>query len=236
MPGARHHPPKVGLPGPVPRRVCVCGEWLPHACDQPAAIDESPSRANGGAVAGLGETVCRRILAARKIQALAYIAWPPGELAGRLGIPLGMFLGIRLGKPPAGRGSALSPELYGRICCLFAQLEGTRGPSSSSARDARKRRWAPPLAWGDADEAGHWIEDPAAVPVPDWKRPGRADPGALADHLAEMFGRRYSIDGAALHMGLTRRALDKRISRARRRGSVIVPLRPQQAEYTGATG
>ena len=224
----------VGLPGPVPRRLCACGEWLPHACDQPAVADDPIRSASVGASERLGERVCRRIVAARKLQALTYIAWPPGELAERLGIPLGMLLAVRLGKAPGGHGSALSPDLYARICQLFGQLEGTRGPSCDASRGARRRRWAPPLAWGDADEAGHWIEDPSAVPVPGWERRSRGDAAAFAADLAEMFGRPYSITAAALEMRIGRNTLDKRISRARRQGATITPSQSGPVKYAAA--
>jgi hypothetical protein len=167
------------------------------------------------------------------MQALAYMGWPARDLAGRLNISLGVFSAIRLGKPPSGPGSTVTPDLYVSVCQLFRDLWDKRGPSRAVARGARHSRWAPAAAWGDADEAGHWIEDPAAIPVPGWERPGREDLAGLASHLAELFDRRYSVSAAAQYMGLSRGALDHRICRARRAGNVITL--PQWTEFTAAT-
>lgn len=88
----------------------------------------------------------------RRVQALARIGWPLSELADRLGV---RFQNVHdyTTRERTRRTSAA------KVAALYDELSMIPGPSSSAAKRAAAKGWAPPLAWDDDT-----IDDPRARP------------------------------------------------------------------------
>jgi hypothetical protein len=103
----------------------------------------------------------------RRLQALAAIGWPPRALAERLGIQPDNIL----------RRHRVRVGTARLVAAVYDQLSMTPGPDTRSAAAARRRGWAPPLAWDDDS-----IDDPAARPHADGE--GRAADDPVIDKVA----------------------------------------------------
>jgi hypothetical protein len=116
----------------------------------------------------------------RRLQALAFMGHGADGLAGRLDTGEHVIRCLQRGQPaevPAAFAAA--------VAALYDELWDVRGPSARSARTARRRGFAPALAWDDNPGDPHFIEDPDAAPA-DWKprRPGLAEPGIVPEAVA----------------------------------------------------
>lgn len=106
---------------------------------------------------------------ARRLQALCALGWPLRLLAQRLG---DMHL-RHLGDVCDGVQEVVMACTARSVQKLYDQLSGTPGPSQQARRLARRRGWAPPLAWadetpceceGDCSCDANYIDDPQAQP------------------------------------------------------------------------
>jgi hypothetical protein len=96
--------------------------------------------------------------ARRRVQALVAIGYPLADLAGRISVPETMLRNwLKQPLLPAGVDRLLR--------ALYTRLYLTAGPSENARLSARRRCWAPPLAWDwDSDTGYEGIDDPAARP------------------------------------------------------------------------
>lgn len=92
----------------------------------------------------------------RRIRALVALGWPMATLAPKLGISEQALLNLLY---PHGRTRGqVQQATYVKVSDLYDRLSMTPGPSERARQMARRRSWAPPLAWDD-DE----LDDPNAV-------------------------------------------------------------------------
>ena len=78
---------------------------------------------------------------------------------------------------------------------------------------ARENGFAPPQAWDD-DPGPHFIDDPAATPVPGWEREGREWGVATADTV-ELAGYGVAPDLIAARLGTTVKTVKRTLERAK---------------------
>lgn len=89
----------------------------------------------------------------RRLEALQWLGWPLAEIARRLGLKPNTLTTLR------SRGEPVSYRVAQAMAALYEELSGRPGPSRMTATKARKRGYAPPLAWDDDT-----IDDPSARP------------------------------------------------------------------------
>ena len=97
------------------------------------------------------ETFVPRVGAVRRIQALQVLGWRHPDLHHLSGVRTHLIL--------SQPGGWITWRNHARVAALYEQLSMTIGPSGHTARRARARGWAPPLAWDDDD-----LDDPHAHP------------------------------------------------------------------------
>ena len=114
----------------------------------------------------------------RRIQALMWNGWSMGLLSARLGCDRQV---LRKKLHDRGRFTAATVRA---VRALYEELWDQPPPerdrfgrrnATMARRYARERGWCPAAAWDD-DPGPHYIDDPAAVPVPGWDtepRPAR---------------------------------------------------------------
>jgi hypothetical protein len=105
---------------------------------------------------------------ARRLQALAYMGHSAPALAARLGVAEHIVRQAQRGMLyplPAWLASAVS--------AAYDDLWDVWGGSAWSYHMARRRGFAPPLAWDDDNDHGHGIDDASAGPA-EWKPRRRA--------------------------------------------------------------
>lgn len=151
----------------------------------------------------------------RRLRALAVNGWGPEALATEL-----RHLGARMTarevwalmtatrRIPAG--TALT------VCQLYDALWKRTPPQTTPAEQAaaartraraRRGRWAPIGAW-DEEPGPHWIDDPAAVPVPGswpWRR-GRYTFTELQSEITFLAEAGYSFHEALARLNMTDRS------------------------------
>lgn len=82
----------------------------------------------------------------RKLQALVALGYPQSYLAERIGTTPSNFTPIIHGLRPITRRHVQA------VNDLYAELQGTPGPSDKVRARAVKLRWLPPLAWDDIED------------------------------------------------------------------------------------
>lgn len=95
----------------------------------------------------------------RRLQALCALGWPIAVLADRLGDNRGHLAEICRGE----RAQVIAYTAL-TVSGLYDELQGQLGPSDRVRVAARKRGWAPPLAWALDDDEDNQIDDPDAKP------------------------------------------------------------------------
>lgn len=93
--------------------------------------------------------------AARRVQALHCVGWHAKDIAEVTGIAWTTVAAIR-----DQRAKRVTAGNWQLIEAAFTKLAMTPAKNESALRLARRKRWAPPLAWDSDDE----IDDPAARP------------------------------------------------------------------------
>lgn len=140
----------------------------------------------------------------RRSHALVCLGWSQGEQARRLGVGKSNYTRLNSSPVTAARARA--------VRALYNELSMTVAPSSQGSNYARslakRRGYAPPLAWDDDS-----IDDPAAKPDRGEKVPART---ALLENVTELIGQGYTVKQAAERLGVSRHALDKALQRSRR--------------------
>lgn len=89
----------------------------------------------------------------RRLEALQWMGWTLTEIAGRVGLRPHTLTTLR------SRGEMVSHRVALAMAAVYEQLSHQPGPSRMTATKARRRGYAPPLAW-DTDTIGN----PAARP------------------------------------------------------------------------
>lgn len=88
-----------------------------------------------------------------------------------------------------------------RIAELYDELSGTEGPSRAAREDAKRKGWAPPLAWGD-------IDDPEDRPdLGDTRR------APFPERYAELREMETNDERIAQRMGITMESLQRQLFR-----------------------
>lgn len=170
--------------------------------------------------------------AQRRIHALVAIGHPLHTLAPPLGVSVGR-LGHMIGQ------SCLPYRHWIAIAELFDRLCSAPGPSEQSRKVARRKGWAPPLAWDEGQ-----IDHPEAGPVAVRQDSGLIDKVAVeralaGDHTVKLsWLERSAAYQAAAERGMTARqvanalgiataAADRSLNRARARRRVAGADMPQ---------
>jgi len=165
---------------------------------------------------------------ARRLRALAFMGHSTAALAGRMGVPGRVVRRLQRGAP-----REVPAALAAQVAALYDDLWDVSGGSASSAREAQRKNWCPPLGWdedqpGDDGYAGHGIDDPDAGPAPGWQRPRhrrRLSADEQAADLAELVRLGLSVSQAALRLGLSGDAL-RRIREHAARGVMTARVIP----------
>lgn len=131
----------------------------------------------------------------RRVQALAALGWPIGELTKRLGL-------TDRGLSFMYAGTTVTPATAQAVAVLYDELCWTEGPSEIAKNRAQRKGWATPLAWDD-DE----IDDPAAQPK-----------GAVVSHDIDELAVQLAVNGRLGDRHLTRRESHVAIRRMRELG------------------
>lgn len=106
---------------------------------------------------GRGSLKVPKYAAVRRIQALLAMGYTHAYLTERLGLSTNHLIS-------AAQAHATKMLLanHRRIAALYDELHMTPGPSAIGAQRARKRGYAPPLAWNDIDDPHETPEGVAA--------------------------------------------------------------------------
>lgn len=88
----------------------------------------------------------------RRVQALVAIGWPMSQQSARLGME-------RSSVHAMTRHTWVHLDTAAKVTALYDELSMVPGPNNRARLQAKKRGWAPPLAWAE-DE----IDDPTARP------------------------------------------------------------------------
>lgn len=152
----------------------------------------------------------------RRLEALAFSGWSTIKIAAALGTTQGQVWGI-------GQKEFVTQETADRVKALFAAAWDKTPPGGASTRTinlARKKGFAPALAWDD-------IDDPNAVPDTGSKRVAidRYDPNVIRDAIdgipvelsaserrevvRVLHNRRWSADRIGEHAGCDRRTVQR---------------------------
>jgi hypothetical protein len=144
----------------------------------------------------------------RRLRALVYNGFSVADLAARAGLPAGTVRWLVAAGP-----DAVPASMAAKVADLYDALWSLDGACARAARDARLRGFVPPLAWdddepGDPWYTGHGIDDPEAVPAPDWRRSEDARAAGLTDaervaELAEAVGMGLTLNQAARRLGVS---------------------------------
>lgn len=149
----------------------------------------------------------------RRLQALVACGWSGAKLAARLGMRQGNFWELmRSGRPVSAATARAVTALYDELWNIPPPQEEWHDKiAASRARNyARARGWVPPLAWDDDR-----IDDPEAAPAEGWRRPERRPTTHIVEEYAELARFGLSRGLAAERLGISRKTLNKILSRAR---------------------
>lgn len=136
----------------------------------------------------------------RRVQALVAAGWSQSKISARLGMDRANFGAVmRQDQVTASTARAVA-ALYGELWDKGPPEQGHRDKiaASRARRYSAERGWPPPAAWDDD------IDDPMAVPAPDWDAPpallNRLEIAAEGRHL---LGFGASLEEAARRLGTT---------------------------------
>jgi hypothetical protein len=144
---------------------------------------------------------------ARRLQALAYNGFSTADLAAQLGASCRLVRQLQYGSP-----AEVPADLASSVSALYDAVWHLRGGSPTTAQDARRHGWCPPLAWDDSPGDPYFIDDPAASPAPDWQpnmQRRRLTLDEQAAEVAELVRWGLSFNQAALRLGISGAALTR---------------------------
>lgn len=148
----------------------------------------------------------------RRLQALAVAGWPYRVIAERIG----SMCPETIAGVQSGSTRTIRAWVADEVARVYDELWATPGPSPRSATIARRKQWAPALAWDDDA-----IDDPAAEPHGiDWQ-PRKRDRAALVEDFAEMRDAGMTFAACAMRLGMTESALERALHRAKADGMTI---------------
>ena len=154
--------------------------------------------------------------ARRRIQALVYGGWPLTWLSARLGGD------STLARKILARRCGLTAATDRAVRALYDDLWDQEPPAvttwdrravAAARKHAREHGWVPALAW-DEDPGPHFIDDPAAVPVPGCVRGERREWGAVAADAAELDAQGEIPEMIAQRLGVTVKTVERTLQRA----------------------
>lgn len=151
----------------------------------------------------------------RRLRALAWNGFSCPDLAARLDVEERAVRRLLTG-PGASRGD-VPAALAAAAAGLYDVLWDLYGGCPQAAEAARRRHWAPALAWDDDEPGGPWddghcIDDPAAIPAAGWQRRQERGWGADAERVAELAdltGMGLSLNQAAKRLRMSGAALTR---------------------------
>jgi hypothetical protein len=152
----------------------------------------------------------------RRLQALIWNGWSAAALAARYGC-------TRRAVRKMLAYERVSPATAAKVRALCAGLQYQPPPQGTpherravtmARRYAREHGFAPIGAWDD-EPGPHFIDDPAAVPVPGAERGERRERGALYDEAVELLGFGLDLNQAAERLGVEKSTLSTTLSRER---------------------
>ena len=153
----------------------------------------------------------------RRLQALMWNGWSLAQLAARLGCTRQV-----LGRKLSGRERA-TPATVAAVRVLYGQLWDQPPPQATryeraavtqARRRARVYGFVPLAAWDD-DPGPHYLEDPAATPVPGWERGERREWGVVTEEAAELAGQGEHVEMIAARLGVKPSTVERTLERAR---------------------
>ena len=151
----------------------------------------------------------------RRLQALARNGWSLGRLSARLGTSkraLVILRSARVTGAVAARVRVLYDELWDQPPPAGTWRE--RQGAAQARNYARAQGWVPAGAWDD-NPGPHFIDDPAAVPVPGVERGEGRERGALYDEVLELTGFGLDLNQAAERLGVSKSTVSTTLSRER---------------------
>lgn len=149
------------------------------------------AHADGAVVDGTGTR--------RRLQALVALGWTQTELANHIGWTTANLNNLILGDDDVTRATA---DL---VADLYERLSMRPGPSTRAMGVARRRGWAPPLAWDN-------IDDPAEQPA-ELRNPRQ---GVAVEDVLELHDAGETVPAIAQRFGIAASSIHMMIGRARR--------------------
>jgi hypothetical protein len=145
----------------------------------------------------------------RRLQALAVMGWPTRGIAARLGnLDAQTYVYIQ-----NGRTKTIRRRTEQAIADLYDELWDQRGPAARTRSIALRKGWLPPLAWDDET-----IDDPAATGHGAGWEPRKRDRDALVEDFTELRRNGATFAACAMRLGMTEKALERALYRARQDG------------------
>lgn len=135
----------------------------------------------------------------RRLQALVAIGWPQAHLAARIGWSPSNF-GVLIHDR-----ELVTAATAGLVRDLYDDLSMQPGPSERARTYARKRAWAPPLAWDD-------IDNPHDIPA-EIRKPTR---GVNPEDVLELYEAGENIHAIAGRFGISTNSVHTLVARGRR--------------------
>jgi len=139
-----------------------------------------------------------RVGLVRRVRALQAIGWPQRAIAAAAGVSLPTISYLAQDRLVGAWG-----RVDAGVRAAYERLHMTPGPSQASRDLARRRGWAPPLAWDD-------IDDPQEKPAPRWS-PRRGDGDPYIDPVAVA----EAVAGRRVRLTPAEREAAVRVARAR---------------------
>jgi len=174
----------------------------------------------------------------RRLQALMVNGWPAAGLAARIGLDATSLSRIADGAQDEVTGATADAvaHLYDRLWDWFPPPDtpGARAEAAATRALARRRHWAPALAWDDDR-----IDDPTATPQGVDPGPSRAQgPVArLVDASEELLAWGYTLRQAAERLGVSRNSLERaRLRRGLQQTRPHLGLTPDSTPAVAARG
>lgn len=202
----RHGPDENGTPG----RPCRCA-----ACRDAKRVYEAhrTRMIAYGRWEGYADATGTR----RRVQALMRNGWPLAKLAARLGVSREFETVAR------GETGQVYPATAEAVRALYDELWDQSPPREArydrmGSTRARNRAIAlgyqPVGAWDDSP-GPHFIDDPAAVPVPGCVRQDKRQYGSLTEEAAELAGHGEHPEMIAVRLGTSVKSVERTLTRIR---------------------
>jgi len=153
--------------------------------------------------------------ARRRLRALAALGWATDAVAAEAG-----FSHHTAARILSGRVERIAATTHEAVCGAYDRLSMRLGPSRRAANAARRKGWAPPLAWDDER-----LDDPEATA----DLGAQPDRGVDFDDLVLLIEAGGTWEQLERRLGVTVRTIEKRLVR-HGRGDLISRLHEQSGD------